>query len=291
MNNKVSLIERAEKQLEQFSHLPEYSQKRGVLDKVVNHLAEMPAQTPEKFDGCLSQAIYLIEKMAEVLKPPSANPEPEDHSSWIWKYSDPVTLLKNRDSDSHHIDTNDLEKIVRYYLTMPWLHCGAIDKLFLSAAIHQEVISYGEGLQSEVFDHSPLFSGALAASKSRKSKVIAWIIVSGKFLFWLLLSVSIGFGAAEFHGWWAGPLAGLGFWVLLKTNWRLSKGEVFDKFFQRGELLDEMTNLLRMLQKPTISPTHLRDRLNATENKGVVWPAYIFPIIERAISRNQFVWD
>jgi hypothetical protein len=57
-----------------------------------------------------------------------------------------------------------------------------------------------------------------------------------------------------------------------------------------GTLLLAMRDTYTALGGPALSPTRVRDELQAAKDKGVVWSQVIWPIIDAAVARNPNVW-
>ena len=62
------------------------------------------------------------------------------------------------------------------------------------------------------------------------------------------------------------------------------------RYVELLELYAEMAQVYRQLEGPVINPTMLRDALHKSREKGAVWDAPVFPLIDRIVARDPSVW-
>jgi hypothetical protein len=132
-----------------------------------------------------------------------------------------------------------------------------------------------------------VFFGAGTASRLKfgVSVGIRGLIVG---LLRLGLSVWVAFGAGDAHGMWAGVLAGIATWAILRYLQTLNINQQQQK---QGELLDAMIGVSNLLADTRVSPSYLQRRMLAVADKGAVWPVGAIALVQHAVQRNPSGWN
>jgi hypothetical protein len=219
----------------------------------------------------------------------------EEFETWIWKHKDCKYAINSGETPSSgnywFIDPDGLARTCNDYLKQPWIHCGAIDRIFLSAMIYQKTLDFGDDVKPLLIKE--IGGGVLAQGENRalpgfkdEIKPALWRLLA------IFFAISVGLGvASQFNHYGAAVLAGFIFWFLylinsnFKKSWNLRHAEKMD------QRLHEMLNISDMMNEYPLSPRYLRERLSKAADIGVVWPAGIFPILDNAITRNSLTWD
>lgn len=192
-------------------------------------------------------------------------------------------LLSEGEASPEFWPIDDLDVLISQYMQMPWLHCAEIDRLLVSTMIYQQVIKCGEELTCSAANRNT----DSFWKRERNATALA--------VFVFLVAVAVGVGAAIQHGWWAGPLAMLGFVTLAliydHIEHKGNRQAREDRIRCDSDLHSDLYRAFFLARARGGSAILLRERLAAIDGgKGYILKDEIFSVIDNAQARGVVLW-
>jgi len=189
-----------------------------------------------------------------------------------------------------YIDLAQLESACHEYLEHGWMQCRDLDWLFVDGFMYVEAFEFGKRIFPKLYGDRSLDWIVNKIDKGKmESRSARWELMGA--ILTLGISGFVGFGAWRDHGLWAGILAFMAAGAI--TTMSSSSAQRGDEQ-SRQQLLDlwsTMCALYGTVSQRPMSPSYLREILMQSTAKGISWPVAIFPVIEKAISRNPALWE
>ncbi len=200
-----------------------------------------------------------------------------DHKSWVWCHRSVKKAIEGgeKELDYWPVNKSAVSDLCYAYLRKPWMESPALEFLLVDALIYQTTLDFGEAMSRSNW------------GKVKRSRRLWWEdAIAWSFRF--TLATAVGLAAAITHDWWAGVLAGTVLWAVLKHL--LGYGPINTLRRKEADLLWDKLLVNRLFVDPRISPEFIRQRLFATANEGVLWPAAAIALVEHAAKRNSVAW-
>jgi hypothetical protein len=193
---------------------------------------------------------------------------------WIWYRRNllPAVTEGSASKEYLEVDKDAVSDCAARYLREPWAVLPQLEIIMV------EMLAYAEAL---AFSDHVLGIGSLLGKTGRK----VWVSIGG--IVQVVATVFVASEASRVYGLWVGLLAGAAmyYFVASKTSpFRQHKKE-------QAELLVEMTSVYQILGHRPACPGLVRERIYASSNSGVVWPAAMPSLVEHAAARNLALWE
>jgi hypothetical protein len=231
----------------------------------------------------------------------------------VWTRRDPKRSFQDGFESKHHFnyDRNSLDSTIANYLERSWLRHPTLDWILLDMTITRELCAFGEELKKRWVpgkrDDLDFFHHRYFSTKGNLSKMteIKWseFFESLWTKFVTLIAIPVGAIWASFHYGYSGLGATLAsiYGVLvagyggIKVIQFLLRG--VNRLIGRPDprlkpflLWEDMYEVWRRLDGPVVNPSRVRESMAKSTDKGAVWDAISWSLIDRLIAIDPAVW-
>ncbi len=260
----------------------------GMTKSTLQHARENNINPPEFRDTFLYEAIDLISDLRFALSDEPLGVKEPNLNFW---HFDRRPLHAIRSKKTPHIDRNSIEHCVGRYLQFPY-RSQIIDRFLVEILVAIEMYAFGDEMFNEetfgIIPHrSPLKQRHIVWSYLRGVALSA-IVLLGLAVGSLYLSISGVLGV----GWAIGLATTFGGLFALDFLFRsinLPKAWMTQTKARKKVLviLDAMMNTYASLHSSgPISASHIRQRVEAAANAGVIWPTPLYVMLDDIDART-----
>jgi hypothetical protein len=181
-----------------------------------------------------------------------------------------------------------------------------LEWIFVDSLMFREVVGFGESIKQYSPKYFLNLNKNYFASKGnieemQKNNIKEYFENFGhKFVGFFVVPLLIAFFSYHYFSKEWSVIGAIAFFCLLVIffiirgvfGFLTRNGNKHEKTIEKNaELFDVMNDVYEILKEGTISPKYLREKLYETSNKGAVWPAGIFMVVDHAIKRNPAIWN
>jgi hypothetical protein len=233
------------------------------------------------------EAMQIVDEMDGALH--RWNQHASRHRSGIWWHIPDGGIVpagSNR-QDEHGIDRPEFERAAGQYLARPWMQHDHLDWCIIDALVRWEWAAF-------YYD----ITDTLPAKLSEEAEI-------KRFSRWFLAAFYTAFFGLPMWGIqhlyhvdspWAMPAALLfvivagyeAFGIIRGRRWR-RRAKVAEMELKEAILTVERKAYMA-LDGAALSPTRVRDAMQAAQDKGVIYPRLVWPVIDAAVARNPHIW-
>lgn len=237
----------------------------------------------------VKQAIQVFDDLDMALHPKELFQTPEEsrarYRRFIWHHTtDGYLTLTGTKEDDFSISKEDLQAYAGQYMARPWMQHDYIDWCIVDALVRWEWAAFHNDMINPYMSFEDEYKWVGRAVSAAVLAAFLGIPAAGV---WYLYSVKSR---------WAAPAAVV---LCLYAAWetigafRIWRAGLLTKVKAKQRKLDLLTGMRDAywsLGGSVLSPTRVKDALEAAADRGVVWSQAIWPVIDGAVARNPNVW-
>jgi hypothetical protein len=317
-SESLNYIKTQQEYLNEVKHFD--SKKRGAFWKILGEMFESITSyakankwDEDEYVDALRDATYDLKSFQEILNPKygalcdkleqsrldeieklteEEKTKLEPEAQIMWSNSDPKIIfdLGYDIPDYKQINLERLLETAQSYLSKPYYRSKSLDYILLKACIFQEFVQYGESIKQKICRGKKDYFGQPELYKTAKGslKKITELNPSQDGIAFIAISLAILSPSIFMKGWswyYAGPMLVLILWTRHK---RIKKAhKELEKF---TVLYDSMAEVWRTISVLPFSPAQVKQLLERSAAKGIVWNNIAFCVADRMHEDNSSVF-